>query len=208
MKFPLSQLTCYCLCLVVFLPHFVSARIGESRLSLEGRLLNSGGIVYRDDEAELNRRRGMPYLQYLPYLEGSVDVRIYFKTADGRKPMSSELDPKRMGDGWDLHVVYIGGKSAVEVYKRSRGITEYEMNELLARQAGGAYWQRKEKPSAGEETEPTAFGYDMIRSDGRVCAKKMGGDALLLFNRQVDLQLATMKEADLIEQAPVSAEGF
>jgi len=183
------------------------ARIGESRHGLESRLLRSSGIVYRDDAIEANRRRGMPYLQYLPYIENSVDVRIYFKTADGRKPTSSEMEERRMADGWDLHVVYVGGKSAIEVYKRSRGITDYEMNELLARQAGGAYWTRKEKPKEGEEVPPSAFGYEMVRSDGAIRAKRLGGDSLLFVQSDIDAELATMKESDLIEQAPISAEG-
>lgn len=186
----------------------VQARVGESRHSIESRLFSSGGIVYRDDATEQNRQRGMPYLAYLPYLEGSVDVRVYFKTDDGRKPTSSEMDAKRMSPGWDLHVVYLRGKSVIEVYKRSHGITEYEMNELLARQAGGAYWSRKEKPQPGEEPEPSAFGFEMERSDGAVRAKKLGGDGFMVFDAEVDRGLANLKETDLIEKAPISTEGF
>ena len=54
--------------------------------SIERRLFSSGGIVYRDDTIEESRRKGMPYAQYLEYLPSSSDVRIYFKTSDGRRP--------------------------------------------------------------------------------------------------------------------------
>lgn len=186
----------------------LDARIGESKNALESRLIGSGGIVIRNDEVEGNRRKGMPYVQYLPYLEGSVELRIYYKTDDGRKPNSSELDANNQLPGWDLHVVYVRGKSAIEVYKRSQGISEYEMNELLARQAGGAYWTRKEKAKADVEEDPSAFGYDMVRSDAAVRAKRLGGDSLMVFDADVDRGLANLKESDLIEKAPVSVGGF
>jgi hypothetical protein len=186
----------------------LDARIGESRNEVESRLFGSGGIVLRDAEAEANRQKGMPYLQYLDYLEGSVEVRIYFKTDDGRTPKSSEIDVKRQSAGWNLHVVYVRGKSAIEVYKRSQSISEFEMNELLARQAGGAYWMRKEKPKEGDEIAPSAFGYDMERSDGAVRAKRLGGDAFMIFDTLADVGLANLKESDLMQKAPVSIGGF
>jgi hypothetical protein len=43
-----------------FLPSSLDARIGERRESIERRLFNSGGIVYRDDTIEESRRKGMP----------------------------------------------------------------------------------------------------------------------------------------------------
>lgn len=186
----------------------VDARIGESKNALEARLLGSGGIVMRDDEMEENRQRGMPYVQYLPYLEGSVLLRIYYKTDDGRNPKSSELDLRRQLPGWNLHVVYVQDKSAIEVYKRSQGITEYEMNELLARQGAGGYWKRKEKSAPDSVEDPSAFGYDMVRSDNAVRAKRIGGDTLLIIDADVDRGLANLKESDLIQKAPLSANGF
>lgn len=187
-----------------FLPAVSEARIGEGRETLERRLLSSGAVIYRDDAIEANRQRGMPYVSFLTLLEDSADVRIYFKTADGRRPQSAELNPQRMGAGWDLHVVYVGGKSAIEVYKRSQGISKYEMNELLARQAAGSYWKKVERGKAGK----TALGYEMERADGALRARKHGGDGFLVFDTALDLKLAEMKEEDLKETAPASVEGF
>ena len=187
-------------------PSNLEARIGERRESLERRLFGSGGIVYRDDEIESARSRGMPYMRFFEYMSGSADVRIYFKTADGRRPSSSELDGKRMSAGWDLHVVYISGKSAIEVYKRSQGITEYEFNQLLATQAAGSFWKKVTKQEMAETV--SAFGFDMVRDDGRVRAKKLGGDSLMVFEAEIDIALAEMNTSALLEKAPVSVEGF
>ncbi|HBR93295.1 MAG TPA: hypothetical protein DEA90_03935 [Opitutae bacterium] len=186
--------------------HASDARIGERRDSIERRLFASGGIVYRDDAIETTRRRGMPYVKYLEYLSGSSDVRIYFKTSDGRRPASSELEERRMSNGWDLHVVYVGGKSVIEVYKRSQGITEHEFNHLMALHAEGSFWKRVSQEEKAEEV--SAFGFDMLRDDGQVRAKKIGADAVMFVDAEADVRLAQMNTSDLQEKAPVSVEGF
>ena len=188
------------------LPFTLDARIGERRESIERRLFSSGGIVYRDDSTEESRRKGMPYAQYLEYLPSSSDVRIYFKTSDGRRPTSSELSDRRMSAGWDLHVVFVHGKSAIEVYKRSQGMTEQEFNRLMAIHAGGSFWKRLGKEDKDEVV--SAFGFEMIRDDGLVRARKLGRDSVLFFDTEIDVELAEMKTSDLQEKAPVSVDGF
>ena len=188
------------------IPLSLDARIGERRESIERRLFSSGGIVYRDDAIEESRRKGMPYLRYFEYLPSSSDVRIYFKTSDGRRPTSSELEDKRMSAGWDLHVVYVGGKSAIEVYKRSQGMSEHEFNHLMALHAEGSFWKRLSKEDKTEVV--SAFGFEMIRDDGRVRAKKLGRDAVMFVDSEVDIKLAERNTSDLQEKAPVSVEGF
>lgn len=203
----LSTLLLSTFALALFLiPKEGESRIGERRETIERRLSNSGGIVYRDDATERNRRRGMPYLKYIDYLGSSTEVRVYFKTSDGRRPSSSELDEKQMSEGWDLHVVFVNGKSVLEVYKRSQAMTEHEMNHLLAQQAQGSFWKRMGQEEEAAET--SAFGVDMIRDDGDVRAKKLGGDSILFVESDVDVELAQLNESDLQEKAPVSVEGF
>ncbi len=193
-------------CLLVTLASSESqARIGESRSVIERRLFSSGGIVYRDDDIELARQRGKPYLQFLELMPDSFDLRIYFKTEDGREPSSSELNAKRMGPGWDLHVVYVSGKSVLEYYERSQALTQFEFNQLLAVHAGGSYWKKLAK---GDKKEPSAFGYEMERADGTARARRMGGNGLLLVDAKFDTKLAEMNEADKQEKAPVSVQGF
>lgn len=185
-------------------PYTADARVGESKEAIERRLFGSGGIIYRDATVESSRRKGMPYNKYLDFMTSSTDVRIYYKTADGRRPMASELEDKRVQPGWDVHVLYVGGKSVLEVYKRSQSMSEYEMNYLIALQGGGSGWKKIEK----EELEPSAFGYEMVSSDGSVRAKKMGGDSLLFVDAKIDIGLAELKTNDLLERAPVSVNGF
>ncbi|MDP4610275.1 MAG: hypothetical protein NWT02_03725 [Opitutales bacterium] len=189
---------------IVMSPDTADARVGESKEAFERRLFGSGGIIYRDEAVESSRRKGMPYNKYLDFMTSSTDVRIYYKTADGRRPMASELEDKRVQPGWDVHVLYVGGKSVLEVYKRSQSMSEYEMNYLIALQGGGSGWKKVEK----EELEPSAFGYEMVSSDGSVRAKKMGGDSLLFVDAKIDIGLAELKTNDLLERAPVSVNGF
>lgn len=208
MKYPKIPFLLSALCASLVITAFSStaeARIGERRESIERRLFASGGIVYRDDAVKADRRKGMPYLKYFELLSDSADVRIYYKTADGRRPASSELEEKNMLAGWDLHVVYVNGKSAIEVYKRSQGMSDFEFNQLLALHAGGSFWKKIAK---GEESNPSAFGYDIFRDDGVVRGKKLGGDRVMFFDARIDQSLAEMNTNDLLEKAPVSVSGF
>lgn len=210
MKYPKRILPLFAFSAIVlsgmFTPNHSEARIGETMRSIEGRLLSSGGIIYRDDAVEANRRRGMPYTRFSDYLPSSTEIRIYFKTDDGRKPTSSEVDSNKMSAGWDLHVVYMSGKSVMEVYKRSQSMTEFEFNQLLAIQGGGSFWKKAEKEEQKEMK--SAFGVDMVRDDGAVRAKKVSGDTLLVIDAVIDEKLAGLKESDLLGKAPLSVSGF
>ena len=210
MKYPTQSGTIVCvfagLVIASLLPSTLDARIGERRESIERRLFSSGGIVYRDDTIKESRRKGMPYAQYLEYLPSSSDVRIYFKTSDGRRPSSSELNDRQMSAGWDLHVVFVNGKSAIEVYKRSQGMTEQEFNRLMAIHASGSFWKRLGKEDKDEMM--SAFGFEMVRDDGLVRARKLGRDSVLFFDTEIDVELAEMKTSDLQKRAPVSVNGF
>jgi len=191
-----------------FLTTPAEARIGESRSELESRLLGSGAIVYRDLETRAARKRSKPYEQYLNFIPGSVDVRVYFKTADGRNPKTSELEEKGKLVGWDLHVVYIDGKSMIEVYDRTGGMSEYELNQLLVVNSNGSYWTKaKDLPKEEGEEIYSAFGFDMVRADGNVRAKH-SGSMLLLVDTKLDETLAQMNESSLQERAPISVKGF
>ena len=122
------------------------------------------------------------------------------------------MEAKKTADGWDLHVLYLRGESVLEVYKRSRTISEYEFNMLLKLQAAGGFWKKVERNTKaaedGEESPPTAFGHDMERSDGKVRAKKLGDDSLLVYNAELDTRLTRSRKASLRELAPASVSGF
>ncbi|MFW2478647.1 MAG: hypothetical protein ACN4GF_00735 [Lentimonas sp.] len=190
--------------LSVFAVSTADARIGEGRESIERRLTSSGGIIYRDDKLEETRRKGMPYMKYMDFLGNSANVRIYFKSSDGRRATSSELEEKRVNAGWDLHIVYVNGKSVVELYKRRRSMSKYELNKLITLQGGGTGWKKVGK----EDAEESAFGYEMESNDGSVRAKQLGGDRILFIDAKIDTGLAEMNANDLLEKAPISVEGF
>jgi hypothetical protein len=214
MKYPKFTFVLGLLCAVAVLSVLSStaeARIGERKESIERRLFASGGIMYRDDEMEESRRKGMPYLQYMELIADSTEIRIYYKTADGRRPSSNELEGRRVLPGWEMHVLYFNGKSAVEVYKRSQGMNEYEFNQLLGIQSNGSYWKKKTKDAKTADGEPvkdpSAFGYEMQTDNGTVRAKKMG-NGIIFFDPKLDVMLAEMNNSDQIEKAPVSVNGF
>lgn len=196
------SLTLFFLLFIAFAP--AQARIGESRGEVEARLLNSGGLEYDDDMLE-SRKKGKPYTKLDGVMPASTEVRIYYKTADGTRLKPSDLAAGRMRTGWDLHVLFINGKSVFELYERSQKMSDFEMNRLLAVQAGESFWKKVEK---GEEKAPSAFGYDLVRDDGAVRAKKSGSRGMLFVNSQFDTRLKEVSEADLQEKAPVSVRGF
>jgi hypothetical protein len=213
MKYPKTSFVFSLVCAGVTLSALSStaeARIGELQESIERRLYASGGIMYRDDVVEASRRKGMPYLKYLELMSSSTDVRIYYKTADGRRPASKELEEKRVLPGWDLHVLYVDGKSAIEVYQRSQAMSDYELNQLLTLQAQGSFWKKIEKAPKGSdkgEAPPSAFGYEMELDNGSLRAKKMG-NGFMIFDARLDAMLARVQDSDLQEKAPLSVGGF
>jgi hypothetical protein len=181
------------------------ARIGESRSGIEGRLLSSGGIEYRDEAMINERRKGKPYMKFQDQMPSSAELVIYFKSIDGREPSSADLRKNRLSSGWDLHVLYVNGRSVMELYERKSGISDYELNQLLALNAGGSYWQRH---AENEEKEVSAFDYDMVRADGAIRAKKLGDKGVLIVSAEFDSRLAEVRDSDLQQKAPISIQGF
>lgn len=196
------------LVLTALAPKGAEARIGERRDDLEGRLLRSGGIIYRDDDTERKLMARMPYLSILELMPSTPEIRIYYKTADGRNPSSSDLEKNANLPGWQLHVLYVSGKSVLEVYKRSQGITEFERNLLLGIHAQGSYWKKAGKPAKGEEAPASFFGYQMVREDQQLRAKNIGGDGIMFFDAKMDAHLKAKSTDDMQQAAPVSTEGF
>lgn len=198
------------LCLVMVSTNSVTeARIGESLQVIERRIFSNGGIRYRDDEILENRTRSIPYLKFMNHLPLKVDRAIYFKTHDGRKPKSSDMDSRRMLPGWDLHVLYVNGKSALEYYKRSQGISEYELNQLMVLQSGSG-WKKVDLKAAARAGEPpaSALGFTFLSSDESVRAKQVGGDGVLFFRADLDVAVAEKELKSLQESAPRSVAGF
>lgn len=193
--------------LISFPSIFLEARIGETRLILEKRLLKSGGYQYRDEKVIENRRKGMPYLKFKEYFPDKADLRIYYKTIDGRKPLSKDIKSSAMLEGWNLHVLYSQGKSVIEVYKRSETMTEFEFIHLLNLQSGNSFWE-KETEKELNEGEFSTFGFDLQRNDKALRAKKLGGNAVMIFSTSFDHLMKKSIRDNEMKIAPASIDGF
>jgi len=208
----------------------ILARIGDSKSNLESRLLKANGIVLREDSLLENRQTGMPYLEYEEYYPKPYEVRLYFKPADGRRPKPEELvnnkltqafdrrSPARKPlsainttqkklDGWELHVLYVKGSSVLEVYKKTSDITEFEIKHLLVLQAGRSFWQES-TPEDLPDGKFSALGFQLVRDDGQLRAKKLGSRAIMIFRTQTDEFFHTAQQKDQTQLAPESIEGF
>jgi hypothetical protein len=196
---------------ICFLTTELSARIGESRQNITSRLTESGGLLIRDNEIIDERMRKMPYHEYMRFLENTAVVEIYYKTFDGSRPILSDITVKRSPPGWELHVIYMNGKSVLEAYSSSDKISEYETNQILALNSGGSRWERFDANAAATGTEGkvvSAFGFSMQRSDETVRANSSGKGGLMIFSAQLDTFLANAKQSNLQEDAPISTSGF
>lgn len=220
MKYPKSSFVLGLICAGMALSALSStaeARIGESKSILERRLFGVGGVAYRDEEIIAARRKGMPYEALLDYVVSDIDVQVYHKSATGEKKQRSKFSSKRMLPGWDLHVVYVNGASVLEIYQRSSKMTEQEQNLLLHLQGQGNRWKRMsqgqqqvggEVPDAeSERRNMSIFGYEMVRNDGLVRAKRYNG-GMLFVDAEADAKLAIARDDDRNTLAPESVNGF
>jgi hypothetical protein len=191
--------------LILAFANLAEARIGETSSAIDARIVHSGGIQYRDEALKNNRQQGMWYPGFL-HLMRNYDLKIYFKSADGSKPKSSDMSPRRMSSGWDLHVIYIGGRSVFEAYRRSAAMTDFEFNQILKMQAGNSYWKKIGRPEEGSEFL-SIFGCNLERADGAVRAMRRGND-LIFIDSDLDTALAKKRLENQKNLAPRSVMGF
>lgn len=191
--------------LMLTFANLVEARIGESSSTIDARVIHSGGIQYRDEAIKNNRQQGMRYIGFLNLMK-NFELKIYFKSADGSKPKSSDMNPRRMSSGWDLHVIYIGGRSVFEAYRRSSSMTEFEFNQILKMQAGDSYWKKIGRPEDGSEFL-SILGCNLERADGAIRAIRQGND-LIFIDSALDTALAKKRLENQQSSAPRSVMGF
>jgi len=205
-------------------------RIGETSGILENRLLKNNGIVLSHNEINYERQTGMPYLAFEEFFPKPYQVKLYFKSSDGSRPKLSELESSKLSqafdrnpppkkplktlskskkrlEGWELHVLYIKGLSALEVYKKSNALTESEIKYLLGLQKGQSFWSEISEDEL-PEGKFSALGIDLIRDDGILRAKKLGKRALMIFRSQTDEFFYHFQFKEQKEMAPESIRGF
>tara|TARA_B100001989_G_C24501115_1_gene444972 strand:+ start:605 stop:1216 length:612 start_codon:yes stop_codon:yes gene_type:complete len=195
------------LSLIFILLSPIYARIGEERLELEKRLNVSGGLQYREERVLSNRRRGMPYQKYLDYLPERSEIRVYYKTLDGKKPVAKEMKASGMLEGWDVHIIFVEGKSVLEIYRRSSSINEFEFSALLRLQTGQSFWEKRDTNDENDETV-TAFGFDYERNDKKLRAKKLGSNMMLICSAPFDRFIKQEFLDKQMESLPASIKGF
>jgi len=191
------------------------ARIGESRSSLENRLIEKGGAInVSNGQVYQHLLQKTPFTAALPPDDKEVTVAIYYKKADDERAFASQLlddrdQPLKNPPGWILYVAYYQGQSMLEYYRKPGGITEAETNGILLLNRGSANWVRQKLP----ETENPGDDYESIlphnlhRSDYRVLANATG-DGLLIFNVGFENHLGKLKREREKEAAPDSLAGF
>ena len=204
--------------------------IGENRSKLESRLLKSSGIILREDDLTEGRQTGMPYLDYEEFYPKPYEIRLYFKSSNGNRPKLDELASSRLTqafdrrsppkrplksidsserklEGWELHVLYIKGVSVLEVYKKTTEITEQELKFLLGLQTANSFWTESSKDEL-PDGKYSALGFDLVRVDGYLRAKKLNSRALMIFRSQTDEFFHHSKIKEQTELAPESIKGF
>ena len=207
-----------------------NARVGENKSKLESRLLSSNGIILREDDLLENRQTGMPYLDFEEFFPKPYEVKLYFKSSDGRRPRPDELANSKLTqafdsrnsprkpiktqdttvkklDGWELHVLYVKGVSVLELYKKTSPITEHEIKHLLGLQTGRSFWEESSHEDL-PEGKFSALGFDLKREDGILRANKLGPKAIMLFRSDTDEFFYKSQLKEQLEEAPESIKGF
>ena len=202
-KFPIT----ICI-LTLFSFSLAYSRVGEEKSTLEIRLFRGGGIQYKEEQVVDRLQRGMPYIKFEDYFPSSCLVKVYFKTLDGRRPKPSEVENPKNLEGWDVHIVFYKGISMLEIYKKNQGISEFEIVHLLNLQSANSFWLKTSSKELQEEAPDSSFGFDMIRDDGKVRAKRLNASTLMIFSSDFDEGLARARREDLEEKAPESINGF
>ena len=204
-----------------------SARIGDTPEQMADRVLQPGlgkNFTWPKDlnERELERAKKenplTPFAHLLPTPVEDWREQMYWKSAL-RKQLSNE-------NGWRVHVYYLKGQSAVELYRRvGAPLSEFEVNGILMLMRGGQTWRRARKPEGGDQKQAdSVLGYEFeLGEPGAVTLRaRKQGDWLLVYNRRFDDYLAARKQqwdateatrkaedrAKQEQSAPVSVEGF
>jgi len=222
------------LLLAVVSPQLLSARVGETQADVERRILqpNLGKLYFRakdkdkDKEKEkdkdkdkdsrdaererLKDERELPFYDAEKFFPSDARAAVYWKSA-----VANQLSND---NGWMMHVFYVGGRSALEAYRRvGDSLNEFEVRALLAANRGTSSWRKMSNDGGGT----SGIGYDYELEDGSMRAKQQG-DWLMIFSTRFDIYVVAQqkvakdlkdKEADRLRKeqqakTPESVSGF
>ncbi len=177
---------------VAFTPFSVEARLGEQTADIERRILSPGhGREYPPERAAAKRTQVPIHgliSSYQSSNNNSLTSQVLWKSVDGRRIPSNGLRDGMEPEGWNLFIYYKNGRSVLEVYRRvGDGLTQYEINGLLALNKGDSAWERP------ANKEPSAIGYDFQRADGLFRARQMG-TCFILYYKALDDEMVKIQE--------------
>lgn len=204
---------------ILFSVTLTYARVGEDRSSLESRLLQREIGVQLSAEQAAHQRDRAPYhrLLSLPREDGRSfyemgELVVYFKTDQPTGDRVRAPSGNRLGEGWTLHVFYVGNRSMLEFYNRhGQDLSDFERNAILGLHRGSSNWRELEED---EEPKDSALQYNFERTDGALRARVDRG-GMMVFTSSLDRSLYERRQAqrsfEREEQrgrAPTSVQGF
>ncbi len=166
---------------VLIAPCVLHARLGEAQATLEKRILQPGvGKLYPhasevSKEKERPKKKDEDPLKDIRTLMPS-DTRemVYWKSAVANQ-LSNET-------GWKIEVWFVGGRSALEAYRRvGDSLSEFEVRGILGLNKGNSSWRRNSNDGGGVN----GIGYDYELEDGSLRAKQQD-NWLIVFSTKLD----------------------
>ena len=195
------------LCISVF-P--LQARLGDSASVFKNRIISqSFGDVYSQDVVELKlESRDVPYRHYVSAFPEGIEHVIYFKTADGKRARSQDLEVSKKGKlpspkGWDLHVAFWKGQSVFEAYRRNGPKpNEFEIQGLLLLNKGDSTWNEVQ----GKQQKETLIGYTHETADGKRRAL-LKDRMIVVFYTDLDKGMMVVNQKEVKEKSEQAKEG-
>ena len=203
---------------VLISPCALHARIGETQDVLEKRILRPGlGKLYpKTTDSSKDNKDGRPKKKEEDPLK---DARGFLPDGSEVLYWKSAVANQLSNDtGWKIDVLYIGGHSSLEAYKRvGDALSEFEVRGLLSVNKGSSSWKKSSNDGGGVN----GIGYDYELEDGSLRAKQQD-NWLIIFSAKLDgyviqQQLAAKETRDAQREqqkkeqslkAPESLAGF
>lgn len=191
----------------------VDARIGEGKSQFESRALSNRTMIrYPAETVEAKISGRDVFYQYIyAFLPENAEHQVYYKRSDRSPASQSDLKRGPNPSGWDLHVIYVNGRSVMEVYRRNgASLSEAEFKGLLNLNRDDSFWVEAKRPA----DLPSVIRYQFVTDDGTKRAMRQNNFAIFIdsaFDEYLHAMRTQVEEARRIEAertAPDSLAGF
>ncbi len=162
-------------------PCALHARVGETQGALEKRILQPGlGKLFprvldaAKDKEKPRKKDEDPLKDIRAMMPADTHEIIYWKSAVANQ-LSNET-------GWKIEVLFVGGRSALESYRRvGDSLSEFEVRGILALNKGNSSWKKSGSDGGGVN----GIGYDYELEDGSLRAKQQD-NWFVVFSTKLD----------------------